>query len=71
MTSNHRGTVHTGKDRDLDSYINITTKEDTEGIGMGSNNDNENTNSSDTILAFGGSEGVATSATSCPAARPI
>ena len=29
MTTHHRGTGHTGKDRDLYSYIDIITKEDT------------------------------------------
>ena len=40
----------------MDSHIDITTKQDTEGIDIGPNNDNESTNSSDTMLAFGGSE---------------
>ena len=51
MTTCHRGTGHTGKDRDLNSHI-----EDTGGIDIGPNNDNESTNNSDTMIAFGGLE---------------
>ena len=29
MTTHHGGTGHTGKDGDLDSYVDITTKGDT------------------------------------------
>ena len=49
-TTCHRGRGHTSEDRDLNSHI-----EDTRGIDVGPNN-NESTNSSDTTLAFGGSE---------------
>ena len=51
MTMCHGGTGHTGKDGNLTSHV-----EDTRGIDIGPDNDNESTNSSDTILAFGGSE---------------
>ena len=51
MTTHHRGTGHTGKDRELNSHI-----EDIGGIYIGPNNDNESTNSSDTTIAFEGSE---------------
>ena len=40
MTSHHRGTGHTGKDRDLNSHV-----EDTRGKDIGPDNDNESTNS--------------------------
>ena len=56
MTTHHGGTGHKGKDGDLDSHIDITTKGDIGGIDLGPNNDNESTNSLDTTLAFGGSE---------------
>ena len=55
MTTHHRGTGHTDEDQDIDSHIDITTKEDTRGIDIGPNNDNESTSSSDTMFAFGGS----------------
>ena len=51
MTTCHRVTGHTGKDRELYSHI-----QDTGGIDIGPNNDNESTNSSDTTIALGGSE---------------
>ena len=51
MTTHHGGTGYTGKDRDLDSYV-----EDTRGIDIGPDNDNESTNSLDTMLPFGGWE---------------
>ena len=51
MTTCHRGTGHTGKDIELNSHV-----EDTGGIDIGTNNDNESRNSSDTTIAFGGSE---------------
>ena len=56
MTTPHRGTGHTGEDRDLNSHIDITTKEDTRSLDIGPDNNNESTDSSDTMLAFGGSE---------------
>ena len=56
MTTCHGGTEHTAKDRHINSHIDIATKEDTRGIDIGPNNDNESPNSSDTMLAFGGSE---------------
>ena len=46
MITCHGGVRHTGKDRDLDSHV-----EDTRNI-----DDNECTNSSETMIAFGGSE---------------
>ena len=46
MTTHYRGTGHTGKGRDLNSHV-----EDTGNI-----DDNESTNSSDSTIAFGGSE---------------
>ena len=46
MTTPHRGVGHAGKDRDLNSHI-----EDARNI-----DDNESTNSSETTIAFGGSE---------------
>ena len=51
VTTHHEGTGHTDKDRELNSHI-----EDTGGIDIGPNNDNESTNSSDSTIAFGGSE---------------
>ena len=51
MTTHHGGTGHTGEDRELDSHI-----EDATGIDIDPNNDNASTNSSDTMIAFGGSE---------------
>ena len=51
MTTHHRETGHTGKDRDLDSHV-----EDTGGIDIGPYNDHESTNSLDTTIDFGGSE---------------
>ena len=51
MTTHHGGTGHNSKDRDLNSHI-----EDTRGMDIGPNNDNESTNSSDTMIAFSGSE---------------
>ena len=51
MTTHHGGTGHTSKNRDLNSHV-----EDTGGIDIGPKNENESTNSSDTTLAFGGSE---------------
>ena len=51
MTTCHGGAGHTGKDRDLNSYI-----EDTGGMDIGHDNDNESTSSSDTTIAFKGSE---------------
>ena len=51
MTTCHRGTGHTGEDRDLNFHI-----EDTGGIDIGPNNDNESTNSLHTMLAYEGSE---------------
>ena len=56
MTTNHGGTGHKGKDRDLNYHVDITTKEDTGGIDIGPDNNIESINSSDTRLAFGGSE---------------
>ena len=49
MTTHHRETGHTDKDRDFNFHI-----EDPIDIGPG--NDNESSNSSDTMLAFGGLE---------------
>ena len=46
MTSNHRGVGHAGEDMDLNFHV-----EDTRNIG-----DNESTNSSETTIAFRGSE---------------
>ena len=46
MTTCHRGVGHAGKDRDLDSHV-----EDVVNI-----DDNESTNSSETTIAFRGSE---------------
>ena len=46
MTTHHRGTRHVGKDRDLSSHV-----EDTRNI-----DDNVSTNSSETMIAFRGSE---------------
>ena len=46
MTTHHGGMGHAGKDRDLNSHI-----EDTRNI-----DDNESTNSSETTIAFRGSE---------------
>ena len=51
MITCHGGTGPTDEDRDFDTHI-----EDTGGIDKSPDNDNENTNSSDTMLAFGGSE---------------
>ena len=51
MTTQHRRTGYTSKDRDLNAHV-----EDTGGIDIGPNNNNENTYSLDTRLAFGGSE---------------
>ena len=51
-----RITGNTGKDRDLNSHKDITTKEDTESIDIGHNKNSESINSLDTMLAFGGSE---------------
>ena len=46
MTTCHRGVGHVGEGRDLDSYIEYTRNID----------DNESTNSSETKIAFRGSE---------------
>ena len=51
MTTHHRGTGHTGKDRKLYFFV-----QDTRGIDVGLDNDNESTKSSDTTIAFGGLE---------------
>ena len=56
MTTHHRGTGHTGKDGDLNSHIDITTKGDIRGIDIGPNNNNESTKCLDTMLTFGGLE---------------
>ena len=51
MTTCHRGTGHTGKDRDLNFLIDITTKGDTRGIDIGPVMTMK-AHSSDTTLAF-------------------
>ena len=51
MTTQHRGAGHAGEDRELNSHI-----EDARSIDIGPNNDNESTHSSDTMVAFEGSE---------------
>ena len=51
MTTCHGGAGHTGKDRDLNSYV-----EDDGNIDKGSDHDSESTNSMDTTIAFGGTE---------------
>ena len=56
MATHHGGTGHTDEDRDINSSIDITTKEETGGIDIGPDNDNESTNSLDTMFAFRGSE---------------
>ena len=50
----HVGTGHTGKDWNLNSYVDIGTDGDTRGIDIGPDNDNKNTDSLDTMLTFGG-----------------
>ena len=52
MTTHHGGTGHIWEDGDLNSHIDITTKEDSRGIDIGPNNNNESTNSSDAALLF-------------------
>ena len=44
-------TGHTGKDRNLNSYV-----EDTIGMDIGPDNENGSTNSLDTMIVFRGSE---------------
>ena len=51
MTTHHRGTGHTSKDKDSNPHV-----EDARGIDTGLDNDNESTSSSDTAIAFGGLE---------------
>ena len=51
MTSHHGGAGHSAKDRDLDSHTEFAGN-----IDIGPNHDSESTNSSDTTVAFGGSE---------------
>ena len=51
MTTCHRGTGHTGEDRELNSHI-----DDTGCIDKSPSNNNESTNISDTKIAFRGLE---------------
>ena len=51
ITTHHRETGYTGKDRNLNFLV-----EDPRGIDIELNNDNESTHSSDTMIVFRGSE---------------
>ena len=51
MTTCHKGTGHAHEDRDLNSNVG-----DARNIDIGPDHDNESTNSSDTTIAFRGSE---------------
>ena len=71
ITTHHRRTGQTCEDRDINSHIDITTKEVTSGIDIGPDNNNESTNSLDTTLAFENCRWMATLAISCQATRPV
>ena len=54
MTTCNGGMRHTGRGRDLNYHLDITTEGDTGGIDIGPNNDDESTNSSACFWRMGG-----------------
>ena len=71
MTTCHGGIGHRGKERDLDSHIDIITKGDTGGIDVGPRHNNESTKSLNLCLLLEDQIWMDALATSCPVARHI